>query len=132
MKKEIIYIIFLTLVILGLHLIGIFVHLYDKQIPIDIPQHIIGGVIFGLIWILLLKKERLKLSNKIIFISTMSFAVFGSFLWEILEFVISNLFPYFSDTFKLYSPAISELLGDIGNGLIGGIIISFYSIKKDN
>jgi len=130
MKSKIFIIILLALLILIVHLIAVFAGLYGV-IPIDIPQHIIAGMIFGLIyfwWLSTYKKEIL--SKPLIFISIVSFAVFGSVIWEILEFSVWKLFPVFANNFKFFSPTVLDLLVDVISGLIGGVIIGIYATKK--
>ena len=125
-------ILILTLLISIFHFLGVFLGLYDKGIPIDVPQHILGGVIFGLIWIKYgLNNKKFKLLKLFIFITITSFAVLGSFIWEILEFMIWKTFPVFASNFKFYSPTVSEALSDIFGGFIGGILIALaFSFKN--
>jgi len=131
MKSKISNLIILTLVILTLHLIGVFAGLYERQIHIDIPQHILAGVMFGLVWLWWLKPEtRADFSKWLIVVSTLGFTALIGAAWEILEFVVWKLLPTFANGFKFYSPTVGELLGDIVANLIGGFMIGFYAVRK--
>lgn len=131
MNSKISYLIILFLIILGLHLLGVFAGLYERQIPIDFPQHILAGVIFGLIWLRWLKPEaRADFSKWIIFVSILGFVTLLGSLWEILEFVVWKLFPAFVNSFKFYSPTVGELLDDVVANLIGGVLVGLYAVRK--
>lgn len=128
MKSKISHIIFLLLIILALHLIGIFGGLYERGIEIDMPQHILGGVVLGLIWLHLLSETNF--SRPIILISTIGFVAFVAVAWEVLEFTAWKIFPVFADSFKFYSPTVTDLLGDETSNLVGGILTALYTIRK--
>tara|TARA_Y100000310_G_C20465506_1_gene707436 strand:+ start:246 stop:644 length:399 start_codon:yes stop_codon:yes gene_type:complete len=130
MNKHIKTIIILVAIITILHIVSVVFGLYSKGIPLDKPQHILAGIVFGLIWIWLLESRKAKLTKPIFIISTISFAVFGSFLWELFEFAILNLAPSFANNFKIYSPNLAEAITDIVSGLIGGAIIGFWMAYK--
>lgn len=120
-----------TLIIIGLVIIhGIVVKLgfYERKIPVDIPQHILGGVMLGLFAVELLKYA--KNSSKFISIYLILLtAVFGSFIWEIVEFSFLQFFPNFAATYYLYSSTASDMLSDIAFGFLGGLItvVMFYT-----
>ena len=132
MRSVIHYIIILILIILTLHLIGIFANLYEQGIQIDIPQHILGGIILGIIWLKVINLQfHFSLQKTVIFISISSFVIFVGFLWEILEFIVWQLFPNFANSFKFYSPTVQDLLSDMISNLIGGLVVAFYAIQKN-
>ena len=121
------------MIILGLHLTGIFAGLYESQIRIDFPQHVLAGVLFGLTWLWWLKPEnKIDISKWLIIISTLGFAALLGSLWEILEFAVWKSLPAFANSFKFYSPTVGELLGDVIANLIGSLLVGLYAIRKKN
>jgi len=126
------YLLIIVLIISSLHLTGIFFGLYEKGLPIDMPQHILGGIFFGIIWLLILQKQNLtkKVSKSFIFFSILSFSVFGGFVWEVLEFSVWNLFPVFANNFKFYSSTVFDIMSDMISNFFGGIVIALLAIKN--
>ena len=132
MDLKIPHLIIAAAIILSLHLVGVFAGLYDSGTLIDVPQHVLGGAVLGAIWLSLLKlEEKNCLSKSLVLVSTLGFAVLGSVGWEVLEFVLWNLFPSFANSFKLYSPTVGELLVDVASGLFGGLLVGLYAYKKE-
>ena len=131
MNKRLKQIIILLVIITILHAIAVYFRFYSAGMPLDKPQHLLAGIVFALIWIWILESKKQKLSKSTLIISTISFAVFGSFIWELFEFAILNLAPTFANKFKIYSPNLAEAITDIVSGLIGGIIASLiYSRSR--
>lgn len=124
----------IVLVLIVLHYIFVRMGLYRDGIAVDMPQHVAGGAVFAYIalrWIRSHAHENL--SKPIIFYIILSFAVFSSFLWELLEFVLTDLTPNFAGKYYLHSSTATDLLSDLLFGFFGGLIIALYAIsKKDN
>ena len=131
MKFKIFYVVVLFLVISTLHFVGVFAGLYENNVRIDIPQHFLAGVAFGVIWIWWMRtKDKKRLSGIIFFISILGFVALTAVAWEVLEFAVWNFLPSFANSFKFYSPTIAELLGDIMANLAGGVAIGMYAIRR--
>jgi len=130
MKSKCSLIVILVVIILLLHIAGIIFNLYEKKVRIDIPQHILSGAIFGLIWFWLLESNAQNFSKSLTGISIVSFAVLGSLIWEFFEFALWNFAPILAKNIQLYSPRVGELLGDMLSGLTGGIAIVLYTMYK--
>lgn len=98
----------------------------------DVTLHVISGAAFGLMWVGV-NKNITQLPFFILALGTISFAVFGSVLWEFWEFFGWRITP--SHT-RFYIPELGDTLNDLFCGLVGGMIVSmanhniFKSIKK--
>ena len=131
MNSKTFQLIILALIITGLHLAGIFLGLYERQIPVDVPQHVLAGVAFALVWLWWLKPEhKAGLSKGLVFVSILGFATLLGVAWEVLEFVVWKLFPTFAGGFKFYSPTVGELLGDVLANTAGSVLSGFFVLRK--
>lgn len=83
----------------------------------DIILHTISGLWLGLFF-LAFTQEPSKLLRSV---GTVSFAVFGSVLWEYWEYA-----GYLLTRSKVpfYIPQLSDTLGDITCGMVGGIFLA--------
>ena len=123
-------IIMLILAVLFIHIAAIFTGLYQGKVWIDIPQHIISGIMLGLIWLMFIKDA---IRNKmLVAVSIISFAVLGSFLWEIFEFVLLQLSPSLEETVKFYSRTLGDALSDMFYGFLGGVLVAMITLFKKN
>lgn len=134
MKKSYIRIAVIIFSLIVIHYTLVQLGFYKNGIPVDIPQHIAGGAVFAYIgfeWISVYREK--KLPKLLVFYTISSFALFSSFLWELLEFSFINLTPHFAEQFYLYSNTASDLLSDLLCGLIGGLVVALSVIyKKDS
>jgi hypothetical protein len=84
----------------------------------DMTLHTLSGVAFGFLWIGLHKKSH-ALPSFVLLVGVASFATFGSVLWEFWEFagwlLTRAQVPF-------YTPTLSDALGDILCGMIGGAL----------
>jgi len=90
---------------------------YNSYWYTDVILHFISGIAFGLLCIAL-NSKTITSSPFVFFISIVSFAVFGSVLWEFWEYAGWHLTP--SHT-QFYIPQLADTLSDIFCGLIGGV-----------
>ncbi len=96
----------------------------------DISLHILSGIGFGYLVLAITAKE--KINWKILSILIVSFAVLGSYFWELWEFSGWHLVP---GNMEFYSPEIGDSFGDIASGMSGGVLLSIYLLlknRKDN
>lgn len=89
----------------------------------DITLHILAGIMFGSLYIWYARKYMQPWF--LIFVSAASFAVFGSYLWEIWEFYAWQIWP----ERMVYVPRFADTLGDIACGMLGGAIAPLFSVK---
>jgi hypothetical protein len=83
----------------------------------DIILHTTSGVALGLLWVAL--HRNIEQSRWILALGTVSFATFGSVLWEFWEYA-GYLITRSSVPF--YIPQLSDTLGDIVCGMGGGVL----------
>jgi len=104
---------------------------YDRGIPVDLGEHFLGGIVLGIIGMWWLRSYKLSSTPKFLslFIVT-SFAVLGSFIWELMEYGLPYLTPNFADYFYLYSATVSDLLSDMACGLAGGLVVAVYNLFR--
>ena len=117
------------------HFVGIWVGLYEGDVWIDIPLHIIGGVALGLLWVWLLQLDSVKAalgapSPLLVSVTVIGFALLGSFVWEIAEFSFWQLLPNYATAAKFYSPTVTDVLSDLTFGLLGGALLAFLYYRR--
>lgn len=128
-------IIIFTVLLTALHLSAIFSGLYQGKVWVDIPLHIIGGMLLGFFWVWVLERssarQRLGSPSKIfIGFSIISFALWGSFLWEVWEFLFSTFASGPALLLKIYSFTVSDTLSDMFFGIVGGLITALWSNSR--
>ena len=133
MKIKFIHIIFLLLIVTVIHFGSVLGGLYEGKVWVDIPLHFFSGMILGVFWLWIIQRTGYNItpdSSKklLISISIIGFALIGSFLWEVFEFLFWKFLPNYSLPLKLYSSTVSDVLTDIFAGLIGGIVIAILAI----
>ncbi len=116
----------LILITLG-HFISRSLGWYFKYGLTDIVLHTIAGIMFGYVWIYFAEKNK---SGSVVWISVTSitFATSFSFLWEVWEFWGYKVTPWIT---RAYIPTLSDSLGDIAFGFIGGVIFSLVYISQN-
>lgn len=92
----------------------------------DIILHTLSGVALGLLWIGVNKKPE-QTSRTLYVVSVMSFAVFGSFIWELWEWSGLHFTPSHS---QFYKPELGDTLLDITCGGTGGLAVAVTYISK--
>lgn len=95
---------------------------YNEYAFTDIMLHIVSGAAFGLMWLGFMKDSRNQFW--VICIGGMSFATFGSVMWEFWEFAGWRVTP---SQLRFYIPELGDTLGDILCGMIGGAVVSLLS-----
>lgn len=124
---------FLGIVSAG-HFAAIGAGLYKGNVWVDMPLHIIGGMLFGVLalWILghLPKRFIGEPSSLFVAFSIVAFSLTGSFLWELFEMGFSTYFPTVALSLKMYSFTLSDALSDMLMGIVGGVVVAWYVLKK--
>jgi hypothetical protein len=117
----------IAVVIVAMHAMSTLLGLYEEGLPVDKPQHFLGGAALGIVWLLIVEKSRSgTVQGGIFALGIVSFAVFGSFLWEVLEFLFSRAVPHLAQASKLYSPTVDDLIGDMLGGFFGGAAVAVW------
>jgi hypothetical protein len=98
--------------------------LYDAYWFTDIVLHTLSGVGFGFLWLFLGKRE---ISRFMVALGSVSFAVFGSLLWEYGELGAWKFIPFYA---PFYSPNFFDTVGDITSGLVGGALSSLTVFRQ--
>ncbi|MBX4198727.1 hypothetical protein KW800_00375 [Candidatus Parcubacteria bacterium] len=88
----------------------------------DVILHIIAGVMFGFVW-LVIARDSIQ-SRKLFFLTIILFTVFGGYLWEIWEFIGSVRNPDFA---LAYVPSLADTLSDIAWGMLGGVLVGLWA-----
>lgn len=91
---------------------------YSEYWYADIILHTVSGLAFGVIWVGLNYKNKIS-SLLVLCVGTIGFSIFGSVLWEFLEFSLWKLNPS-ADYY--YTPGLGDTLLDILCGAFGGIV----------
>lgn len=126
-------VIFFAVVSAG-HFLAIRLGLYKGKVWVDMPLHVIGGILFGMIgaWILQALPQRFVGSpSPFILIALIGgFSLFGSLLWELYEFAFLSLSPGEAMRLKMYSLSTSDILSDMVMGFLGGTAFAAYFFRK--
>lgn len=107
------------------HITAIKTDFYKGKNWIDIPLHLIGGFMLGIIWMWIIN-FRLR-SNKtipdyfIISSSSIGWVLFIAYIWECLEYFIYKYNPILAKTWKIYPLNLEDTLSDLFFGLLGGV-----------
>ncbi len=104
----------------------------DGKVWIDKPLHIMGGIVFAMIGLLLIQKRLENVTTFIKRLSIVNLALLGSFIWELFELGYYTWFNESALRFKFYSPTVKDALLDMLFGIIGGMIIALLVTKKAN
>ena len=106
---------------------------YNDYWYADVILHTLSGIAFGILWMAIIQKN-LPSSWFVFCIGVVSFAAFGSILWEFWEFAGWRLSP--SHT-QFYLGTLDDTLGDILCGTVGGLLsavgflVTQPSVKKE-
>lgn len=99
-------------------------HWYDLHWFTDIALHTLSGAGFGFFWLFL---DRRKDSRFSVMLGCISFAAFGSILWEYGELGAWKFLPFYA---PFYSPNFFDTIGDITYGMAGGFLTSLVVFKR--
>jgi len=133
MKYKIILSLLMFIALAILDAILVWLGFYDRNIPVDLFEHFLGGIVLGIMGMWWFKSHRLSDSPKFLSIFVIStFALLGSFIWELMEYGLFHLTPNFADYFYLYSATTSDLLSDMVCGLAGGLLVAIYFVARGN
>jgi hypothetical protein len=92
----------------------------------DVILHLASGVMFAYVWGFIVRKERFH-SKFVYILGAVSFAAFGSVLWEVWEFYGHLLRP---DVTVYYVPELGDSLQDILCGSVGSLIGAVWARMK--
>lgn len=95
---------------------------YNEYWFIDIALHVLSGIMFGYAWLAIAGRSKFS-SIWVLTVGLISFATLASVLWEFWEFSGWRIMP--SHT-QFYFPVLSDTLGDLLSGMIGGVFLSIY------
>lgn len=124
MRKEFIYSLFIFVIVGIVTFFSRKLGWYNNYWYTDVILHFLSGVGFGLIWLGLDKESKKPLATVL---ACVSFAVFGSVLWEYWEYFGWHITP--SHT-RYYIPEMGDTLSDTFFGLIGGLVAAIPRLKK--
>lgn len=93
----------------------------------DVILHTLSGVMFACVFLWIFKNSDSR--NKWPYIiAAVLFSVFGSYLWEIWEYLG---WKYFPERVDFYEPTLEDSLLDIFCGFIGGLIVMVvFKLRK--
>ena len=102
---------------------------YNEYWYTDVILHTVSGIGFGCIWFGLNKTTHVSYMG---ILGAISFATFGSVLWEFWEYAGWHIVPSHA---RYYIPELGDTLSDIFCGLCGGalsplITLVFRGIRK--
>jgi len=116
MRAPLLLIIFFitTLVFGGAHLLASKFFLYWKYTWLDIPMHILGGIIVVFAFLLALKYLVRLPRRYSSLLPTLATVLFIGLLWELFEIKIG--IPLYEENFEI------DLAGDLLMDIVGGVI----------
>jgi len=122
--KTIIAIIMIMTII---HVFAIYYDLYSGDVWIDMPLHFVGGFLAGVVgyWAMSFRFIGEKFGQLNLLATCfvlISISLFGSFIWEIFEFILLNCCESWARAGRLISPTVPDLLSDMVLGVTGGIL----------
>ena len=111
------------------HIFAINYGYYSGDVWIDQPLHFVGGVLAALAgyWALgfpAIGRIFGELNRFATGFVLASFALIGSFLWELFEFGLLICCESWARAGRLISPSVADVLSDMGLGLAGGIVFA--------
>jgi len=127
------HILLVTIAITAAHLAAVTMGWYEKTVwAVDGPLHFLGGALAAMVFLWFTEKnvKEQKGSRWYIFFAILGAALVGSFLWELIEFLMLRSVPTFAIQYKLYSTTPGDLLSDLGFGLAGGLFLASVLIQK--
>ncbi|OGE81100.1 MAG: hypothetical protein A3H72_01475 [Candidatus Doudnabacteria bacterium RIFCSPLOWO2_02_FULL_48_8] len=110
--------------ILIVHVVAVYLDLYDRIPNIDIPMHFLGGGAVSLISIYLTKNSKFKTWQYLIFV--LGFTIIVGIGWEYFEFAVDQIFE---DKFGWNRMTLRDTLGDLLYDGLGATI--FWVVYKD-
>jgi|SRR3989344_8961212 len=123
--------------ILIVHAVGIISGMYYRLWWLDIPMHLAGGAWVALLFLYLFTERWNVFSGKEIehrvriFLLALGFVALAAVLWECYEYLY-DVFIAERHGFLLTQQGVSDTMGDLVNGLIGGAVVAlvyFWSLK---
>lgn len=120
------------LVLIG-QVIGVQLDLYTSDfVWFDLLLHVISGAILAAVWIIL-SDTKVQTDSLFVFVFLAgSFALFGSFAWEVFELAVNQTAPDVAAEYSLRSSTVSDAIWDMLGGLAGGLVWGFLSFNKSN
>ena len=103
---------------------------------LDLCTHFLGGALCATLGIWVLGGKRIRpIFGKpslftLILLNSFVFALGGSFLWENFELLFVGYAPNSLRWLHLYSGSVSDVLSDVGMGLMGGSYIALLDFLK--
>lgn len=123
-KPKLWHLILGTILLFGFTFKGVGAGWFKGMYWIDIPLHLLGGVLLGFVfwWILDLPVNKDKSTN-FIWLAFLGFVSIGNYLWEVYEYATWKYFYDVAEPWKLYSPTVSDLLSDMILASAGSLLV---------
>ena len=131
MKKTWHMILIGALAILAGQVIGVRFDFYTGDfVWFDLLLNLLSGAILAAIWIAI--SDMKVQTSSLLFYTFLagSFALFGSFVWEVFELTANQTVPGLAAEYSLRSSTVPDAIFDMLSGLIGGLIWGFFSFNK--
>lgn len=137
-KQKTIVLISLSIFIIVLHFVANTTGLYEGGIIwFDNVLHFLTGVVFGLTWLWIFRKQSVENYSLRDLISAFGFVLRLAIIWELLEFGFLKLFPVYAHSLSIFSPSITEAVEDIASNMLGVISLLVWirvslKLKEEN
>lgn len=122
-------------VILVLNVLAYRWFLYWRFRPFDMVMHTLGGLALGFFYLfLVLHKNEGKAADfwkDLLFVSVLSFAVFGGVVWELTEYFLKSytLFPVFFHKARFFGEVgLKNTMSDLFFDALGGFGAALFSL----
>lgn len=94
---------------------------------IDIPLHFLGGVFAAIVAVIFYRKNFKSKNKLFILVAIISGAVFIGASWELFEWILDNLVPFF----KLpHEPNLNDTMSDLALDLLGSAATAMFFLRK--
>ena len=106
-----------------------------QDVPRDLLATLAPGHRHRMLWVWILQQHSVAASFGapslfLVSVTIVSFALIGSFIWEIAEFSFWQLLPEYATAAKFYSPTVTDVLSDLAFGLLGGALLALIYYRK--
>lgn len=112
------------------YFLGSIINLYDKIFWYDLFVHAMSGVFTLILAYYILNNSKSKNTNGVIkFLYCIGFVALVAVSWEIIEFIVDNVFSL--NTQHNLDTGVADTMGDMIAGLFGGLIGYIFLKRED-
>ncbi len=119
------HILVLAIALFGLTYVGVGRGWFRGMYFIDMPLHVIGGVIIALFWWWITSRFKITLGRLIgTLASFVGFSAIVNLLWEAYEYITWEYFAEVTPRWELFAPTVSDVLLDLSLAILGSLLVA--------